>query len=312
MNEGVEEMAISEMQLEAWTGLGAVQAAEASYAAVRNALASVAAVRYKDAGRSYDVYLQGSYKNNTNIRGDSDVDVVVELQSTFGYDLDELHPSEKARFHQEHSGSATYHLEEFREDVLYALRLYFGAGSVTEGDKAIKIAGAAGRLPADVVVCLEYHKYTHYLEGARRYVPGIRFYTQKDHRRVINYPTLHYDNGVAKNKATNERYKPAVRMFKNARNYMESNGLLAKNAAPSYFVQCFLYNAPDKAFSGNLQDAFFNVVSSLVGRFTDGTADAFMCQNGQVPLFGDTPEQWSQSNAIALLSALLKLWGKGT
>ncbi len=305
-------MPISEDQLEAWTTQGAIQASEATSSAVCNALDSVSAVQYKDADKNYDVYLQGSYKNNTNIRGDSDVDVVIELQSTFGYNLDELLDSEKTRFHVEFPGSATYQLEDFRADVLHALRCYFGTDAVTEGDKAIRIAASSSRLPADVVVCLEYRKYTHFLESTKRYVPGIRFYTQKDHRQIINYPKPHYDNGVAKNKATSERYKPAVRMFKNARNYLETKGLLAANIAPSYFVQCFLYNAATNAFGGTLQDTFFAVVCDLVDGIGVGRFETLVCQNEQVPLFGNTPEQWSHSNAVTFLRALLKLWGNGT
>ena len=37
---------------------------------------------------TYDIYLQGSYQNDTNISGDSDVDVMLELKSTFYHDME--------------------------------------------------------------------------------------------------------------------------------------------------------------------------------------------------------------------------------
>ena len=39
---------------------------------------------------TYVSYLQGSYRNDTNIRGDSDVDLVLELNSVFKHDASVL------------------------------------------------------------------------------------------------------------------------------------------------------------------------------------------------------------------------------
>ena len=39
---------------------------------------------------NYDFYLQGSYHNDTNLNGDSDVDVVLELKSAIRRDWSSL------------------------------------------------------------------------------------------------------------------------------------------------------------------------------------------------------------------------------
>jgi hypothetical protein len=50
------------------------------------------------AGKSYSIFLQGSYGNDTNIYADSDVDVVMRLASTFYHDLDDLSEDQKNAF----------------------------------------------------------------------------------------------------------------------------------------------------------------------------------------------------------------------
>jgi hypothetical protein len=177
-------VAIPESQLETWSHQGAVTTAKATSDSIRNALAASTS---PITGRDYEVYLQGSYKNDTNIRGDSDVDLVVQLNETFQYDLDELSTSEKATFERDYASSATYSWENYRADVLRALRGYYGPTVVSEGNKSLKVSGEGGRLSADVIVCLQYRRYLRY--GGildQEYVEGIAFYTRRESRRIIN------------------------------------------------------------------------------------------------------------------------------
>lgn len=77
-------MSIPESQLETWAKQGSIGRAKSTADSVKNAL------DYYDKwpeNMEFQVYLQGSYKNSTNIRGDSDVDVVAQLNSTFHSNL---------------------------------------------------------------------------------------------------------------------------------------------------------------------------------------------------------------------------------
>jgi len=71
-------MAIPESQLERWANQGAVATAKLTADSIKRALNSFSGWPN---GIKFEVYLQGSYKNNTNIRGDSDVDVVAQLNA---------------------------------------------------------------------------------------------------------------------------------------------------------------------------------------------------------------------------------------
>ena len=88
-------MPIPESQLKTWAHQGAVATAKATHESIRNALtASASPIQDKN----FEIYLQGSYKNSTNIRGNSDVDIVVQLTSTFQRDLSALSAPEIALY----------------------------------------------------------------------------------------------------------------------------------------------------------------------------------------------------------------------
>lgn len=280
-------MAIPESQLETWANQGAITTAKSTADSVKNALNSYTGW---PSGVDFEVYLQGSYKNDTNIRGDSDVDVVAHLNSTFYSNLSE----EQKRILG--LTPATYHLSNFRSDVLKILKNYYGQSQITEGNKSIKIKANNGRLPADVVVCCQYRKYK--TVNSYDYVEGMTFWTQNDNRQVINYPKVHYDNGVSKHQNSSKWYKPVVRLFKNCR------GSISGDATPSYFLECMLYNTPNSKFGTSYGDTFCNIVNWL----NENNLDNFVCQNGQLNLFGSSQEQWNTSEAKTVIKNLISLW----
>jgi len=296
-------MAIPEQQLQTWCNQGATVTAQATYASVQAALAApTSAIR----GKPFEVFLQGSYRNATNIYGDSDVDIVVRYTDTWGRDLSLLPPTQAQLYNQAYP-NATYSWEQFRGDVLASLRTYYGAANVTESAKCLKLAAASGRLAADVVPAITYKRFNYFLSDAvQDYVEGIRFHDRRDGREIINYPKQHIENGQLKNGAPRAggNYKPIVRMVKNVRTYMVDHHTLPDAGAPSYFVECLLYNVPDRLFVANRQQAMRGIVEWL--RDNDGTL--FMCQNGVTLLFGPTPEQWNIGVANAFVGALIDLW----
>jgi tRNA nucleotidyltransferase (CCA-adding enzyme) len=82
-------MAIPLAQLVTWSNQGAVTTSSAAYASIKHALTKNTSPLV---GKGLDIFLQGSYANDTNIYGDSDVDVVVFYDETFHYDWSQLPP----------------------------------------------------------------------------------------------------------------------------------------------------------------------------------------------------------------------------
>ncbi|CCF85378.1 nucleotidyltransferase domain-containing protein [Nitrolancea hollandica] len=295
-------MPIPEDKLKTWSHQGAVATAKSTRESIYNALRSCSALE----DVNWDVYLQGSYGNDTNIYGETDVDIIVQLNSTFRRELGLLTAAEAASYKAAFS-PATYHWDDFRTDVLATLREYYGALAITEGKHCINVAGKQGRLPADVVVALQYRSYRRFKSLADQdYVEGILFYTHPEEREVINYPKQHYDSGVNKmsKSRTNGWFKPTVRVFKNLRSFMVDQGAISDGLAPSYFLQGLIYNVPDNLFGASYQQTMVNILNFL----RKATFNDFVCQNEQLPLFGASHEQWTTSDAKSFVGSAIAVW----
>jgi hypothetical protein len=98
-------MPIPESQLETWSKVGSQTQSKETYTTIRNALDDKAAAY---AG-STDIFLQGSYGNDTNVYGkDSDVDIVMLCDKAYFRDLSRLSPLEKAAYDAGAGGAPSY------------------------------------------------------------------------------------------------------------------------------------------------------------------------------------------------------------
>lgn len=294
-------MAIPESQLTTWSRQGTTDSASVFYERIRIALKNDAALR----NRNFEVFLQGSYRNSTNIRGDSDVDVVAMLTDTYMPEYGALDAYTRGVV-EGRASSATYSLTDFRRDVSSAIRRTFPTHNITEGGKSIKIPRTSNNIPADVVPCLEYRLYLppQTLLSDASHVDGIWLWDVQRTHSVISFPKQSYDNGVAKHQRTNQWHKPTVRIFKNARGWMEDNGLIQSGTASSHAIECLLYNVPDQQFGSSYVDTFVNVVNWLNG----ADLTNLVCQNGIQRLFD--PGRWTIQNARTYIGALIQMWNQ--
>jgi hypothetical protein len=162
-------MSIPETQLQTWYNPGATVTSAAAY--IKTALADP---KSKVRELNAEIYLQGSYGNSTNIFADSDVDIVVQLNSVWGRDLSALPSEQEPLYHRTYS-AATYSWKGFHGDVFKSLQLYFGATAVKPGNKAIKVTLPSGRT-ADVIPALHFRKYEYFFSGDyQSFVDGIKF-----------------------------------------------------------------------------------------------------------------------------------------
>ncbi|MCP4368373.1 MAG: nucleotidyltransferase [Deltaproteobacteria bacterium] len=291
-------MTIPESQLETWSNQGAIVTSQKTHRSIRTALSSF---NWSSAGVVYNDYLQGSYRNSTNIRGDSDVDLVIELTSTM---YSNLTAEENVTLGIE---PTDYGWQNFRQDVISVLTHYYGAEYIdTSASKSIKVLPNSGRLKADVVVCA---KYCHYSD-LRLVGEGMTFWTIPGWQQIINYPKLHYSNGATKNSQQHTRgwYKPVIRMFKNARNRILIQNPHLSNRFPSYFIECLLYNVHNRYFGRTYQDTYVSVVNWLDEQFTNNNVAEFVSQNKMHYLFGEYITQWSVSDAKEYTNQLSTLW----
>lgn len=274
--------------LGSWSHHHSGMASKQAHKSIRKALAGYIGLA-RDT--KYDIFLQGSYKNDTNLRRGSDVDVVVQLMEELPPQVAKLRDSQLER-NQDHK-LAYGRWKSLRSQVLKALRSAYGAESVTSGRKSLKLA--KGKIPAsaDMVVTTQCGT-------------GIAFYLPDEHRWVVSYPKQHHARGLKKEKATNNRYKRTIRMFKAARNHLVENHAIKNGTAPSYFIECLLYNVPDDLYRPRLAQSYRDIVEYLATT----ELKQFKCQNGVRELFGPSRDLWSVKEAQKFVRALRQLWGK--
>ncbi len=202
--------------------------------AVRNAISASNKLKYKD----IKIFTQGSYRNNTNVKQDSDVDIGILCHNTFFFDLPNGATSDQFGI-----TPATYPYEEFKNDVQAALISYFGASAVKRGNKVFDIHENSYRVDSDVAPFFEHRRYN----SNGQHSPGVELKPDNG-GRVINWPEQHYDNGVSKNTATNRRFKSLVRIFKSLCNYMSDQGVTDAKLIPKFLLECLVWNVPNDNF----------------------------------------------------------------
>ena len=245
-------------------------------------------------GRQVDVFAQGSYRNNTNVRADSDVDVCVRCRCSVFYGSDD------PAFTPEAVGitvPAPYGYGQFRSDVEAALVAKFARRGVTPGSKAFDIHENSYRIDADAVPCFEYRHYYHDAYGAWHYLPGVNFLTTSG-ESVVNWPEQHYENGKRKNSDTGNRFKYLTRVLKRLRNKMENDAISAAKPIPSFLIECLVWNVPDSEFGNNqYSDDLRNVlVSTFSATKCDENCREWLEVSGRKYLFGGH-QRWTRAQA---------------
>jgi|TARA_A100001391_G_scaffold199237_1_gene181919 hypothetical protein len=294
-------MAVSDAQLETWSHLGSEAQSASTYETIKNALNDPKAPYHS---QSYEIFLQGSYGNKTNIWADSDVDIVIRLDSVYYSDTRNLSAADKQNY-DSHFSKAEYRLSDFKQEVFEWLRLRFGQ-SVKIGKKCIKIPGSNGRRDADVLVCAEHRDYeTFPAIGQPTFWLGVVFWTTEG-EKVVNYPRQHLANCTTKHQSTNQLFKRSVRIFKNMRNKMVEDGMIDKGLAPSYFLEGLLSNVPNQSF----QTPYRSTVSNSINYILNADRTQFTCANNIHWLLSDGHSVcWPPANYEVYMFQLRKFWG---
>lgn len=196
--------------------------------------------------RKVKLLVQGSYANNTNIRGKSDVDVAVIQEEIFRTEYRTyVDPQRDSDYG---FSVASNPAVSFKDEVEKCLRDKFG-DDVERKNKSIKVHGNTYRKDADTVPSRRYRDYRKdYRKDSENYIGGIVIFP--DHgSAIINFPEQHIANGKKKNVESNYYYKKMVRIIKYMRYLMGE--LQYKSAEPmsSFGLESLLWNIPAREFT---------------------------------------------------------------
>jgi hypothetical protein len=245
-----------------------------------------------------EVYAKGSYKNNTNVRRDSDVDIAVEYTGVvfFGYWQSATEENVWAeRGIRPYSGPlrnayGAFDIDRFKDAIDSALAKAFGSASVTRHNKVFTVRESDRSLATDVVPCVTYDQHW----SASGYAEGIQLLADRQPRRsVVNFPRQHYANGVAKNEDTSRRFKRVVRILKNLENKMVADGATPEVA--SYLIESLVFNCPDSCFNAS---TWTRRVQNVLAHIWKDTEDL------------ESEERWHEVNNIKFLFHSYQRWDR--
>lgn len=264
---------------------------ERAEAAIRKAIRASESL----AARDVRVFPQGSYRNRTNVRQESDVDICVLCTDSFFFDL----PAGATPAHLGINTPASYTYQTFKRDVGDALVAYLGQNAVTRGRKAFDVHENTYRVDADVVPCFECRIYGS--DGT--YTTGTAFLPDSG-IRTVNFPEQNYENGVAKNEATGRRFKAMVRALKRLRNEMLDRNIAAAEPIPSYLIECLVWNVPSQTFNHQTYLEDLRCVLAFLGNetYANTACKEWPEINGIKYLLHPT-QPWSREHVLSFLQA---------
>ncbi|WP_143134125.1 hypothetical protein [Actinoplanes philippinensis] len=228
--------------------------------------------------RPFEIFGQGSRVNGTHLGHDSDIDLVLMLtEPGHGW-------------------------ERFRDDVLTVL----GESHIVRmGRRCLNVDDPDSLFAemVDILVATEHRWYP--VPGSPHYEQGV-FFRDQQGRPIVNFPKQHRLHGDVKDLRTGGRFKQAVRAVKRARRWAEAEHLLEEGTAPSYLVECLLFNVPDPVYLSAPGPAHREAVAWLSRHHREDPESfaALPCQNGINRLFGPGPDQWEPGAAARIIDVL--------
>jgi predicted nucleotidyltransferase len=251
-------------------------------------------------GFDYEIFEQGSYANNTNIKIDSDIDICVMLKSSF---YSEYPSGLTSRNYGFRTGTMTY--DKYKRRIFRTLDKKFG-DDIKIGNKSIKIKSNSYRVNADIIVAFQYRNYKLLnSKNPNHFIEGIKLFSGKD-EEVINYLKRHIENVKNKNKETSGMYKKLIKIFKNIKNDMVDKQVLNADIVSSFFIEALIYNLPnDKIVAySDWNNTIRNAIYYLWNEFNQKKCDNWTEPSKCIYLFHSN-RKWTQQDAQDFL---LKIW----
>lgn len=303
-------MAISEEKLLEWSVQESTDLSSNAYNFIKSHLFKLPFVIQHH--NYFQAFLQGSYANATNIKRDSDVDIVLQYSEVFRYDdssLSEISKREMSGYYSKASLTFKAYKDTIYKQLKETLKNHTRVQEIQYKAKSLKIILKNPSIEVDVVPCFLYKKYVSFSlknpDSPSHYIEGISFDNTDNDSRIVNFPKEHIKNGEEKNRKerTNGNFKMTVRYIKKIKSLLVDRGYIKEKQFGSYFIENLLYNVPDTCFKNSCLETFSNIVHVLL------TADIskFICQHGQWRLFGQASTQWNIDSAKEFIALLDKV-----
>jgi len=189
---------------------------------------------------SIEIFGQGSYANDTNVKNNSDIDINVMHYGCYYHSPIPLN-TKKEDFNLGNT-PCSYSYKDFKDDVEQALINYFRRNKVNRKNKCFSVG--IYDINVDVVPTRKYKRL-----DPNNIIEGVTLFTDNTNQQIINYPKQHIENGKNKNSDTHKRFKWLTRIYKRIRYKMIDDGVIISNNITSFLLECLVWNVPNHIFN---------------------------------------------------------------
>jgi len=239
-----------------------------------------------------EIYMHGSYANDTNTYFPSNLEVCAELVIP-DFDFTML-----GNYYIKHN--LPYTPKNFRDDLANTfedMKIDF-----KESDKCL-VLPKGGNLKHNVEItpCFSFKLRS---DDNKEFV-GILLHDIYRKADIASFPKLHQNNGTIKDRATNGNFKKMVRAYKSIKTIVNRENtedyFLHNPNARGYFIECLLFNVPNELYTGKtIGEVFLKVTNYL----SQAEIHDFPCQNGVWHLFARANEFWKLPEAHKYITSM--------
>ena len=279
---------------------------------IYNALEKSALVSDAFDVKDVEMYLRGSYANGTNIYFPNKLEIMVELKRTHEYDPDEEYNPEDPKIIDNYfirDLGLNFSPENFTEQIYHSL--FEQAGEHVEFTGKTIVINPIGKLKHAVEIYCGFS--FNFVDENKKVNPGVIIHNDKFNHQTITFPRIHSKNLQVKDAATDGLYRRCVRFFKSIdiiydREYgaYDVEQEFQSNAT-GYFIECLLYNVPNKMFTTN-RGGFTEIVYKVLNYLNNCNLDDFVCTNEVWTLFNGLDGFWSIRGAKIFLKRVTHLY----
>ena len=261
-----------------------------------------------------EIYIHGSYANNLNIFFPSNLEIVVELKKTLEFDPDDaLEQGYKIHGNYFVDLGLEFGVADFRAQLFAILEHQLGSKCYESEKTIVVLSHKHLKHNIEITPCFSF-KYIN--EASDKIFPGVVLHDASVGGDIVTFPRLHESNGHSKDLATDDNFKPIVRMFKTLSMIGERE--FDFPLTRGYFIQCLLFNVPNNLFM--VRDGLLNqliddpgyalnqIFLKVINYLDNCNMENFMCQNTVWRLFGNAAEFWDIASAKTFVKNMQKMY----
>lgn len=250
------------------------------------------------------IYVQGSYKNNTMTDDFSKLEIVVEFpQNIFGNILKQPILKTKRILFEDSivkkriiKFKPIVPLNILKKVIMETVLNISKNNGIFNNSKSISIpATKKHKISCEILPCYTLNNTENH---------SVIIYDSLINKYVAAFPVLHCQNLRLKDEKTNGNFLNIVRIFRNIRDIMIENEIINEGFAPSYFIECLLYNIPNSLLTGTLERSMLKTLNYL----KNCNLNRFVCAHEQFQMFGNNSDTWTTLKARSFIEVLIDIW----